>query len=104
MGPTTVSRYNSQSAYELQGQAAPGSSSGEAMDEMVRLPKQLPPGTGYAWSGLSYQEQLSGGKAPLLYGLSVLVVFLCSLPLYESWSIPLPRVLVFPHGLVGQVR
>src|SRR3546814_15047886 len=60
MGPTTVSRYNGQSAYEIQGQAAPGSSSGEAMDEMVRLQKQLPPGTGYAWSGLSSQEQLSG--------------------------------------------
>jgi multidrug efflux pump len=103
MGPTTVSRYNGQSSYEIQGQAAPGSSSGEAMDEMVKLQKQLPPGTGYAWSGLSYQEQLSGGQAPLLYGLSVLVVFLCLAALYESWSIPLAVLLVIPLGLIGAV-
>src|SRR3546814_9279555 len=103
MGPTTVSRYNSQSAYEIQGQAAPGSSSGDAMDDMVRLQKQLPPGTGYSLSGLSYQEQLSGGQAPLLYGLSVLVVFLCLAALYESWSIPLAVLLVIPLGLIGAV-
>jgi multidrug efflux pump len=73
------------------------------MDEMIRLQKQLPPGTGYAWSGLSYQEQLSGGQAPLLYGLSVLVVFLCLAALYESWSIPLAVLLVIPLGLIGAV-
>ena len=101
MGPTTMSRYNGQSSYEIQGQAAPGASSGEAMDEMVKLQKQLPPGTSYAWSGLSYQEQLSGGQAPLLYGLSVLVVFLCLAALYESWSIPLAVLLVIPLGLIG---
>ena len=103
MGPTTVSRYNGQSSYEIQGQAAPGASSGEAMDEMVKLQKQLPPGTSYAWSGLSYQEQLSGGQAPLLYSLSVLVVFLCLAALYESWSIPLAVLLVIPLGLIGAV-
>lgn len=103
MGPTTVARFNGQSSYEIQGQAASGSSSGEAMDEMIRLQKQLPPGTGYAWSGLSYQEQLSGGQAPLLYGLSVLVVFLCLAALYESWSIPLAVLLVIPLGLIGAV-
>ncbi|WP_375196419.1 efflux RND transporter permease subunit [Sphingobium sp.] len=103
MGPTTLARFNGQSSYEIQGQAAPGSSSGDAMDEMIRLQKQLPPGTGYAWSGLSYQEQLSGGQAPLLYGLSVLVVFLCLAALYESWSIPLAVLLVIPLGLIGAV-
>ncbi|WP_176594540.1 efflux RND transporter permease subunit [Sphingobium sp. EM0848] len=103
MGPTTLSRFNGQSSYEIQGQAAPGASSGEAMDELVKLQKQLPPGTSFAWSGLSYQEQLSGGQAPLLYGLSVLVVFLCLAALYESWSIPLAVLLVIPLGLIGAV-
>ena len=103
MGPTTVARFNGQSSYEIQGQAAPGASSGEAMDEMVRLQKQLPAGTSYAWSGLSYQEQLSGGQAPLLYSLSVLVVFLCLAALYESWSVPLAVLFVIPLGLIGAV-
>jgi multidrug efflux pump len=103
MGPTTVARFNGLSAYELQGQAGEGASSGEAMDRMVELQKQLPAGTSYAWSGLSYQEQLSGGQAPLLYGLSVLVVFLCLAALYESWSIPLAVLLVIPLGLIGAV-
>ena len=73
------------------------------MDRIVALQQQLPPGTSYAWSGLSYQEQLSGGQAPLLYGLSVLVVFLCLAALYESWSIPIAVLLVVPLGLVGAV-
>ena len=103
VGPTTVSRFNGLSSFELQGQAAEGASSGEAMDRMVALQKQLPTGTSYAWSGLSYQEQLSGGQAPLLYGLSVLVVFLCLAALYESWSIPLAVLLVIPLGLIGAV-
>ena len=103
MGPTSVQRFNGLSSYELQGQASEGASSGEAMDRMVELQRQLPAGTGYAWSGLSYQEQLSGGQAPMLYALSVLVVFLCLAALYESWSIPLAVLLVIPLGLVGAV-
>jgi len=103
MGPSTLARFNGQSSYELQGQAAAGASSGEAMDRIVELQQQLPAGTSYAWSGLSYQEQLSGGQAPLLYGLSVLVVFLCLAALYESWSIPIAVLLVVPLGLVGAV-
>jgi len=103
MGPTTVARFNGQSAYEIQGQAGAGASSGEAMDRIVELQKQLPTGTSYAWSGLSYQEQLSGGQAPLLYALSVLIVFLCLAALYESWSIPFAVLLVIPLGLVGAV-
>ena len=103
MGPTTVARFNGQSAYEIQGQAGPGASSGEAMDRIVELQKQLPAGTSYAWSGLSYQEQLSGGQAPLLYALSVLIVFLCLAALYESWSIPFAVLLVIPLGLIGAV-
>jgi len=103
MGPTSLARFNGQSAYEIQGQAGVGASSGEAMDRIVALQKQLPAGTSYAWSGLSYQEQLSGGQAPLLYALSVLVVFLCLAALYESWSIPLAVLLVIPLGLIGAV-
>ncbi|EXS68930.1 efflux RND transporter permease subunit [Sphingobium sp. Ant17] len=103
MGPSTVARFNGQPSFEIQGQAAQGASSGEAMDRIVALQQQLPPGTSYAWSGLSYQEQLSGGQAPLLYGLSVLVVFLCLAALYESWSIPIAVLLVVPLGLVGAV-
>tara|TARA_R110000787_G_scaffold37652_2_gene95464 strand:+ start:786 stop:3938 length:3153 start_codon:yes stop_codon:yes gene_type:complete len=102
-GPSTVARFNGQPSFEIQGQAAQGASSGEAMDRIVALQQQLPPGTSYAWSGLSYQEQLSGGQAPLLYGLSVLVVFLCLAALYESWSIPIAVLLVVPLGLVGAV-
>ncbi|WP_278392509.1 efflux RND transporter permease subunit [Sphingobium yanoikuyae] len=103
MGPSSVQRFNGLSSFEIQGQSAPGASSGDAMDRMVALQKQLPAGTSYAWSGLSYQEQLSGGQAPLLYGLSVLVVFLCLAALYESWSIPLSVLLVIPLGLIGAV-
>jgi multidrug efflux pump len=103
MGPSTVSRFNGLSSFEIQGQAGDGASSGDAMDRMVELQKQLPSGTSYAWSGLSYQEQISGGQAPLLYALSVLVVFLCLAALYESWSIPLAVLFVIPLGLIGAV-
>ncbi|MCH8686762.1 efflux RND transporter permease subunit [Pedomonas mirosovicensis] len=102
-GPTNVSRFNGQSSYEIQGQAAPGVSSGEAMARMVALQRELAPGTSYAWSGLSYQEQVSGGQAPLLYGVSLLVVFLCLAALYESWSVPLAVLLVIPLGIIGAV-
>jgi multidrug efflux pump len=102
-GPISLSRFNGQSSYELQGEAGAGYSSGDAMDRIVELQKQLPPGTSYAWSSLSFQEQLTSGRAPLLYGLSVLVVFLCLAALYESWSVPLAILLVIPLGLVGAV-
>ena len=98
--PTTLARFNGQSAYEIQGDAAPGQSSGEAMDKMMDLAKDLK-GTSVAWSGLSYQERLSGGQTPILYSLSLLVIFLCLAALYESWSIPLSVLLVIPLGLVG---
>ena len=73
------------------------------MARMVELQRQLPAGTSYAWSGLSYQEQLAGGQAPLLYALSLLVVFLSLAALYESWSVPLAVLLVIPLGIVGAV-
>jgi multidrug efflux pump len=100
--PTTLIRFNGVSAYELQGQAAPGRSSGEAMNRMTELAAQIP-GVSVQWSGLSYQERLSSGQAPYLYAISLLVVFLCLAALYESWSIPVAVLLVIPLGLVGAI-
>jgi multidrug efflux pump len=100
--PTSLSRFSGISSYEISGQAAPGQSSGTAMDEMEKLAAQIP-GTSVAWSGLSYQERLSSGQAPYLYALSLLVVFLCLAALYESWTIPVAVLLVIPLGLVGAI-
>jgi multidrug efflux pump len=100
--PTTMSRFQGIPAFEFQGQAAPGRSSGEAMRRMEELAAQVP-GTSVAWAGLSFQERLSSGQAPYLYAVSLLVVFLCLAALYESWSIPVAVLLVIPLGLVGAV-
>ncbi|PCG08749.1 hydrophobe/amphiphile efflux-1 family RND transporter [Sphingomonas ginsenosidimutans] len=100
--PVTLSRFNGISSYELQGQGAAGRSSGDAMTRIEELAAQIP-GTSIAWAGLSYQERLSSGQAPLLYALSILVVFLCLAALYESWSIPLAVLLIIPLGLIGAV-
>jgi len=98
--PVSVSRYNGFSSYEIQGATAAGRSTGDAMDRMEELARDIP-GTSYEWSGLSFQERLSSGQAPLLYAISVLVVFLCLAALYESWSIPVSVLLVVPLGLLG---
>jgi multidrug efflux pump len=102
-GPTSLSRFNGRSAYAIQGDAASGYSSGDAMKAMVALQQQLAPGTSYAWSDLSYQENQSSGQAMYLYMLSVLVVFLCLAALYESWSVPFGVILVIPLGVIGAV-
>jgi multidrug efflux pump len=103
VGPAQLSRYNGNPALEIQGQAAPGKSSGVALKEMEKLAARLPPGFGYEWTGLSLQEELSGAQAPALYGISMLVVFLCLAALYESWTIPLAVMLVVPMGIFGAV-
>jgi len=100
--PSSLTRFQGVPAAEFQGQPAPGVSSGEAMDEMERLADQIS-GTSVAWSGQSYQERLSSGQAPLLYAVSLLVVFLCLAALYESWSIPVAVLMVIPLGLVGAI-
>ena len=100
--PTSLSRFSGVPSFEIQGQAAPGVSSGQAMETIATLAGKIP-GTDVAWAGLSYQERQSSGQAPLLYGLSLLVVFLCLAALYESWSIPIAVLLVIPLGLVGAV-
>jgi multidrug efflux pump len=98
--PSNLSRFNGIPAYQIQGQAADGYSSGDAMERIAALAAQQG-GTSVAWSDLSYQERLSGSQAPFLYGVSLLVVFLCLAALYESWSVPLAVLLVVPIGLVG---
>jgi hydrophobe/amphiphile efflux-1 (HAE1) family protein len=99
--PVQLSRYNGQPSLELQGSPAPGVSTGTAMKAMEEMAAKLPPGTSLQWTGLSYEEQRSSGQAPALYGLSLLIVFLCLAALYESWTIPLAVVLVVPLGIVG---
>ncbi|HEY2356133.1 MAG TPA: efflux RND transporter permease subunit [Phenylobacterium sp.] len=98
--PSTLLRFNGVSSTEIQGDAAEGRSSGEAMDHMSQIAAKLP-GVSVDWSGLSYQERLSGGQAPLLYAISLLVVFLCLAALYESWSVPFSVLMVIPLGLLG---
>jgi multidrug efflux pump len=100
--PSSLSRFQGVPSFEFQGEPAPGVSSGQAMDEMQGLSDQIP-GTSIAWAGQSYQERLSSGQAPLLYAVSLLVVFLCLAALYESWSIPVAVLLVIPLGLVGAI-
>jgi multidrug efflux pump len=100
--PSSLSRFQGVPSFEFQGQPAPGVSSGEAMDAMQALADEIP-GTSVAWAGQSYQERLSSGQAPLLYAISLLVVFLCLAALYESWSIPVAVLLVIPLGLVGAI-
>jgi multidrug efflux pump len=102
-GPNSVTRFNGRPSYEIRGDAASGVSSGDAMKEMVALQRQVAPGTSYAWSGLSFQEEQSSGQALLLYAVSVLVVFLSLAALYESWSVPLAILLVLPLGVIGAV-
>lgn len=100
-GSPRLERYNGNSSVEILGSGAPGVSSGEAMDVVEELMRQMPEGIGYEWTGLSYQERLSGSQAPALYALSMLVVFLCLAALYESWVIPFAVMLVVPLGVIG---
>ncbi|HKC42778.1 MAG TPA: efflux RND transporter permease subunit [Burkholderiales bacterium] len=102
-GSPKLERYNGVPSFEIQGQAAPGKSTGQAIAAMARLAKELPAGVGYQWTGLSLQEQLSGSQAPLLFALSILVVFLSLASLYESWSIPVSVIMVVPIGVLGAV-
>ena len=100
-GPPKLERYNGVASMEIQGQAAPAYSSGQAMAAMETLAKKLPAGVGYEWTGISLQQQISGAQAPLLYALSILVVFLSLAALYESWSIPVSVIMGVPFGVLG---
>jgi len=100
-GSPRLERYNGVSAVEINGEAAPGVSSGEAMQAIEAIVERLPPGFGIEWSGLSYQERQAGAQTPLLYTLSLLIVFLCLAAMYESWTIPTAVLLVAPLGILG---
>lgn len=102
-GSPRLERFNGVPSRQIQGEPAPGYSTGEAMAEMERLIGQLPEGVAGAWSGMSYQERQAGAQAPLLYALSVLVVFLALAALYESWTIPISVMLAVPLGVLGAV-
>jgi multidrug efflux pump len=104
LAPPELDRYNGVGSIGLTGTAAPGYSSGDAITAMQELvAKYLPQSFGYEWSGQSLQEIMSGAQAPMLFGLSILVVFLCLCALYESWSIPFAVMLVIPLGVLGSV-
>ncbi|MBC8127211.1 MAG: efflux RND transporter permease subunit, partial [Gloeobacteraceae cyanobacterium ES-bin-144] len=100
-GSPQLQRYNGIPAINIVGSAAPGLSSGDAMDEMEKLAANLTPGLGFEWSGQSLEERISGNQAPMLYGVSILIVLLCLAALYESWSIPLAVIMVVPLGVLG---
>ena len=100
-GSPRLERFNSMPSRQILGQAAPGKSSGDAMAAMEEMAAKLPAGIGYEWTGVSYQEKMSGSQAPALYALSLLVVFLCLAALYESWAIPFSVMLVVPLGIIG---
>jgi len=98
-----LERYNGLSSLNIQGMPAPGVSSGVAMAEMEKIAAKLPPGIGFEWTGLSLEERDSGSQTPMLYSISILIVFLCLAALYESWSVPFSVLLVVPLGVVGTV-
>jgi multidrug efflux pump len=102
-GSPRLERYNGVPAINITGTPAPGVSSGDAMAEIERLAQDLPQGFGIEWSGTSYQERVANAQTPMLYALSVLIVFLCLAALYESWSIPTAVLMVVPLGILGTV-
>ncbi len=103
VGSPKLDRYNGVPAVKIAGSPAPGRSTGEAMEAMQEIAAKLPPGIGFEWSGTSYEEKLSGSQAPVLFALSLIVVFMCLAALYESWSVPLAVLLVVPLGVFGAV-
>lgn len=102
-GSPRLERFNGYSSINIQGENAPGVSTGEAMAEMEKLAEELPEGIGYAWSTTSYEEKIAGSQGPALYAISIIIVFLSLAALYESWSIPFSVLLALPLGVVGSV-
>jgi HAE1 family hydrophobic/amphiphilic exporter-1 len=102
-GSPKLERYNAFPSLNIQGEPAPGKSSGEAMQAMEEMAKKLPQGIGFDWTGLSYQERMAGSQTGMLYAFSVIVIFLCLAALYESWPVPISILLALPLGAVGGV-
>ena len=103
VGPPRLERYNAFPSINFWGEPAPGKSSGDSMQAMEEIVSKLPPGIGFDWTGLSYQERMAGAQAPLLYTFSIFVIFLCLAALYESWPIPISILLTLPLGVIGGV-
>ena len=103
MGSPRLTRYNGVEGLQIQGSPIQGVSSGDAMDTVEKLAKQLPPGVGLSFTGLSFEERLAGDQTTKLYALSLLIVFLCLAALYESWSIPVSVMLIVPMGVLGAI-
>jgi multidrug efflux pump len=103
IGPQAVENYNGEPAYEMQGQPAPGVSSGVALSEVEKIVAKLPAGVGMEWTGISYEQVKAGSQTGALYGISIIFVLLCLAALYESWSIPVAVMLVVPLGIIGAV-
>ena len=101
MGSPKLERFNGDSSVSIAGEPAAGVSSGEAMNTLTQMMEQLPTGIGLEWAGLSYEERLAGSQGALLYGISLLVVFLCLAALYESWAVPAAVILIVPLGVLG---
>jgi multidrug efflux pump len=101
--PVQIVRYNSYDSIRIGGSAAPGYSTGQAMDEMQKLVAKLPGSFGYDWTGLSYQEKQAGSQSAILLGLAMLVVFMVLAALYESWAIPFSVMMAVPLGMLGAV-
>jgi multidrug efflux pump len=103
VGPQKVESYNGLTSFEILGSPAPGHSTGAAMDTMQRLVAKLPPGIGFEWTGLSYEQEKSGGQTGPLYAISLIVILFCLAALYESWPVPFSVILVVPLGLIGAI-
>jgi len=101
IGSPRLERYNGFPSINIWGEPAAGKSSGEAMKVMEEIASKLPPGIGYEWTGLSYQERMATAQAPILYAFSIFVIFLCVAALYESWAIPIANLLMLPLGVFG---
>lgn len=100
-GSPRLERYNGVPAVQIQGEPSAGTSSGQSMAAIEQIASTLPTGFGIEWTGLSFQERQAGAQTPLLYTLSLLIVFLCLAALYESWAIPTAVLLVAPLGILG---
>ncbi len=102
-GPPRLERYNGFPAMNIQGEAAPGHSTGEAMQAMDELVSKLPGSVGHEWTGLSYQQRMSESQTGLLYSFAILAIFLVLAALYESWTFPISVMLALPLGVIGGV-
>ncbi|MBP2651906.1 MAG: transporter, hydrophobe/amphiphile efflux family [Firmicutes bacterium] len=100
--PSLITRYNGVNAAKISGSPATGYSSGQAITALEEVAKEtLPSGYSYEWAGESREEKISGNRAPIVFGMAIVFVFLCLAALYESWSVPFAVLLAIPSGIFG---